>query len=188
MTKPTNLVKTILHGAIGLLGVLILGFLGLPYITQAAYSIPAMGVDAPATSMTGYDVLDSNNPNPTTKETFLYVVVLLLVIFACLMIVASVLALLEDFGVVSNAVYGKVVKWALFASVLTVLVLTVLNIVACTGVVAEKNELVDTMNGQLTALGITVPYVKTGLAALVLNVICGAGATTCVGLATFKRD
>lgn len=98
MTKPANLVKTILHGAIGLFGVLILGFMGLPYMS-------AMGE-----SQIYYDILDFSTPNPTTKQTFACIVVLLLVIFACIMIVASVLALLGDFGVVSNEVYAKVVK------------------------------------------------------------------------------
>ncbi len=185
MKRPENLTKTILHAVIGALGVLILGFLGLPYVTQAAYSI--MGTENPALKSSGYDVLDSNNPDPTAKETFLYVAVLLLVIFACIMIVSAVLALLDDFGVVSNEMYSKVVKWVLFASALAVLVLTILNIVACTGVVAEKNELVDTTNKQLSSYGVSIPAVKTGLISLILNLICGAGATACAAYNTFKK-
>ncbi len=186
MTKPANLVKTILHGVIGVLGVLILGFLGLPFVTMEGYTV--MGQSVPAMKQTGYDILKSNNPEPTTKEVFLYVVVLLLVIFACLMIVASILALLDDFGVIANEVYTKAVKWALFASVLAVLVLTVLSVVACTSVVAETNDALKLQNKQLTALGMAaIPYAKTGLAALILNIICGAGATACVGYSTFKK-
>lgn len=178
MTKPANLVKTILHGAIGLLGVLILGFLGLPYIS-------ALGETKNA-----YDILDFSTPNPTTKQTFACVVVLLLVIFACLMIVASVLALLGDFGVVSNEVYAKVVKWVLFASVLAVLVLTILNIVACTGVVAETNETIDQLNQYYASLGqpVVLPKATSGIAGMVLNILCGAGATACVSYSTFKKD
>ena len=172
MKRPENLTKTILHAVIGALGVLILGFLGLPYVTQAAYSI--MGTENPALKSSGYDVLDSNNPDPTAKETFLYVAVLLLVIFACIMIVSAVLALLDDFGVVSNEMYSKVVKWVLFASALAVLVLTILNIV-------------DTMNKQHASYGVVIPAVKTGLISLILEMICGAGATACAAYNTFKK-
>lgn len=175
MTKPENLTKTILHGLTAVFGVLILGFLALPFISIDA--VAAMGM--PASSKVGYDFLDFSTPNPTSEEIFCAVVTLLLVIFACVLIVSAILSLLGDFGIISNEKFAKATKWLNVISALIVLVLTVLSFVACTNLVSSLNENYKQL--------LKVELVHTAFAGLALNLICGAGASACALYNTFKK-
>ena len=175
MTKPNNLTKTILHCATALLGVLILGFLALPFISVEA--VPAIMM--PESQKVGYDFLDFSTPNPTSNQVFIAVTTLLVVIFACLLIVSAILALLGDFGVISNEKCAKIVNWLTVALACAVLVLTVLHFVATSNIVSDNNK--------QFALFQLEP-VKLALAGLVLNLICGAGATACALYNAIKKD
>lgn len=70
------------------------------------------------------------------------------------------------------------------------LALTILNIVACTGVVADTNETIDQLNQYYASLGqpVVLPKATSGIVGMVLNILCGAGATACVSYSTFKKD
>lgn len=175
MTKPNNLTKTILHCAIAVCGVLVLAFLALHFINVEAVSAAGMG----ASHKIGYDFLDFSNPNPTSNEVFVAVVTLLLVIFACILTISAVLAILGDFGVISNQTFTKVVKWLVVASAVAVLLLTVLHFVACSNIVSDNNA-------PLKVLGISP--VKLAPAGLVLNLLCGAGATASALFVALKKD
>lgn len=174
MAKPENLTKTILHALSAVFGALILGFLALPYI--AIKAVQALGV--PAMNKTGYDFLDFSTPNPTSEQTFCAVVVLLLVIFACVLIVSSILTLLCDFGIIKNEKVSKIMKLLSLISAVVVLVLTVLNFVACSNLVSATNK-----PFQVAKLS----PASMGTIGLVLNLICGAGATASSAYNNFKK-
>ena len=174
MKRPENLTKIILHGLTAAFGILILGFLALPYL--AVEAVAALGI--PAMSKTGYDFLDFSTPNPTSEQTFCAVVVLLLVIFACILIVSAILSLLSDFGVVVNEKFAKVVKWLSLVSAVIVFVLAVLNIVACTNLVSATNKPFSAFNASPASASI---------AGLVLNLLCAGGATACTLYSTIRK-
>lgn len=166
MKRPENLTKTILHGLTAVFGVLILGFLALPYLAVKAVS--ALGI--PAMTKTGYDFLDFSTPNPTSDQTFCAVVMLLLVLFACVLIVSAVLSLLCDFGIISNEKFAKVVKWLSIVTAVIVFALAVLNIVACTNLASATNKPFAAAN---------ISPASASIVGLVLNLLCAGGATAC---------
>lgn len=165
--KPESMKKTILHGVTLVLGVLVLGFLALPYFAgktiEGAGSIP---------SQTGYDLLDFSNVTETSP-VFSAVSTLLLVIAACVVVLSAILALLNDFNLIKNETFKKVVNWALLASAVLMTIFAILNMIACPTYISDQ--------------GIDMFY-TAGWAGLVLNLICGLGATASVVLARDKKQ
>ncbi len=166
--KPESMKKTILHGVTLVLGVLVLGFLALPYF--AGKEIQGLGS---VPSQTGYDLLDFSNVT-SDSPVFSAVSTLLLVIAACVVVLSAILALLNDFNLIKNETFKKVVNLTLLVSAVLVTIFAILNMIACPTYISDQVG----MDTKFTA----------GWAGLVLNLVCGLGATAAVVLARDKKQ